>query len=966
MANVQDYGNFTVPVNESPAYRPLHAEDPNIPSATGLWLKSFGQVSDVALKFQEQADNARVGDLRTQFYKQAIDLQKGENGWEKLEGYDALAPDQNGDSLVQRNDKALAEAKSSLEAQLPQRLRKSFSDQVQPIIRQQYGLASQHVFTQSNKYYDSVDTNAEALAIQSAGLYAGDTGMTDSAYQDLVNAAGSYARRHGLAPEAAEAHMKAKTGEFVRTGAAAILADLYRDPSAPARAEALFSQYSDKMDIDSLLKVRKANDDAWDYQNLQVDTEAAVNALTDPVRFLNVSSSGASSTPAASGAPAAPSAASEVALTVPQQRGVYTAADLKAFTPWLEKLKAASPNLTIGSLDFFLDTGIKGAESSTVLSDSAGKLRGAYSNGTKPPPESQGRGLYQVIPSTAKELCKKHGIEYSEDRLNKDDAYNRQLARLRLEDALRYFKGDVLKAAVAYNQGEGTVDRAVRAAKAQGRTDWINATDSKGNMIIGPDGRSHYAHFLMYSRIAEDYLKGKTSVAATEAASTPAATETAAGASALAAGAEAGAGASASVAASTPAPALGEPTTPFLSGYAGQAAARKAYATHEEVERWVDANSPRAQGDSHYRDKLVDSIEKKLGRRKQDDAQTQQNIFDLTKNAIDEGKNPALLYGQLTPDNQRTIDTYREAREEEAAGMVGNGVYRQGSESAKIADYYLFGPDAEKHLLAVDQKTLREHTRFMYAADRNAVLRSWLTLHQAAQRAGDAKSGNVYPEYLPTTSSIERVLRSGVFKGREDVQEILEDPRKLRNFVMTAQWQLGQENQLQGKKPGEVTALMERRIYDLLIDNLRIRGASKGLNLGAFTADQLPNDSITDAYSVVNQLALPITSARLGHAFTGEITGELRDDAMRSILNCDVAWRSTPLVKGTLAALDEGIIQEIRKEYNAGKPLDPHVEITLYLAKLLQPESDRPNASADPKAAATVDSVVVNPDLAWD
>jgi soluble lytic murein transglycosylase len=72
-------------------------------------------------------------------------------------------------------------------------------------------------------------------------------------------------------------------------------------------------------------------------------------------------------------------------------------------------------------------------------------------------------GIAQVMPATAREVAKKHGIPWDEDRYRTDPEYNKALGRAHFGDLVQEF-GDVELAMAAYNAGSGAVRKALAQA----------------------------------------------------------------------------------------------------------------------------------------------------------------------------------------------------------------------------------------------------------------------------------------------------------------------------------------------------------------------------------------------------------------------------------------------------------------------------------------------------------------------
>lgn len=77
-------------------------------------------------------------------------------------------------------------------------------------------------------------------------------------------------------------------------------------------------------------------------------------------------------------------------------------------------------------------------------------------------------GIAQVLPATAEETAKKHGIQWDPQRFMSDASYNMQMGQLYHQDLSKKYGGNQALAVAAYNAGPGAVD------------DWINGTNNAG------------------------------------------------------------------------------------------------------------------------------------------------------------------------------------------------------------------------------------------------------------------------------------------------------------------------------------------------------------------------------------------------------------------------------------------------------------------------------------------------------
>ena len=68
------------------------------------------------------------------------------------------------------------------------------------------------------------------------------------------------------------------------------------------------------------------------------------------------------------------------------------------------------------------------------------------------------RGLMQLMPDTAREMAQELKVEYSEQRLITDGAYNKRLGVAYLDKLIKRYEGATVLAVAAYNAGPGRVD----------------------------------------------------------------------------------------------------------------------------------------------------------------------------------------------------------------------------------------------------------------------------------------------------------------------------------------------------------------------------------------------------------------------------------------------------------------------------------------------------------------------------
>ena len=85
-----------------------------------------------------------------------------------------------------------------------------------------------------------------------------------------------------------------------------------------------------------------------------------------------------------------------------------------------------------------------------IAHESAGQVAAVSAKGA--------RGLMQLMPDTAREMAQELKVEYSEQRLITDGAYNKRLGVAYLDKLIKRYEGATVLAVAAYNAGPGRVD----------------------------------------------------------------------------------------------------------------------------------------------------------------------------------------------------------------------------------------------------------------------------------------------------------------------------------------------------------------------------------------------------------------------------------------------------------------------------------------------------------------------------
>lgn len=121
------------------------------------------------------------------------------------------------------------------------------------------------------------------------------------------------------------------------------------------------------------------------------------------------------------------------------------------------------------------------------------------------------RGLMQLMPGTAREQAAKLGLEYNQDALLTDAAYNITIGDSYFRRMLDYYGGSYPLAVAAYNAGPGNVNKMIRANgdPRNGTIDWVEWIER----IPFSETRSYVQHVLENAVVYEAMNPGKARMA---------------------------------------------------------------------------------------------------------------------------------------------------------------------------------------------------------------------------------------------------------------------------------------------------------------------------------------------------------------------------------------------------------------------------------------------------------------------
>lgn len=418
MAKVPEYGGFhTVERGGGAAFAPWSTDIPEVPKSDigdvlGKAVTAAGTLFD---KYLEEQDNARVTEALTDLRRKSVDMQAGENGYLKLLGANALAPDDEGRGLVERVDAGLQEYGSSLAAGLTPRQRKKFDKEALGIYQSAYAGVSQHVFEQGQNY-QSQSAEAAILQAQESGLaYATRPDQLSAALGVVVEQIGKLARLNGLSPEQSTMLLRKNTSALYSNAVNQCLVSAQTNPSMVYYARALLDEHGKEMLASDVARLR-----------------TLVNTASDALSATTLGNDVAES------------------LAGGDQNDVVRLGFTEAFSEATGQKVNRSAAI--------------GFEKGILPTVSAGGHQTVTVFGEDPSGAADRFGASQLTRDEAKRVAEENGIAWDVKRFAEDRGYNMQLGFAKFSSAVSAFGGDTDKAFAAYFSDEKTVAKAQAAA----------------------------------------------------------------------------------------------------------------------------------------------------------------------------------------------------------------------------------------------------------------------------------------------------------------------------------------------------------------------------------------------------------------------------------------------------------------------------------------------------------------------
>lgn len=425
MATMPTYGGFKATVNTFGNTQTNYA-NPKVPDLA----PDFSKMSDALAKFVEDQDDARVTAALTDLRRKAIDQRAGENGYLKLQGENALLPDDQGNSLVQRVDKELHDFGDELSKNMTGRQRKKFAEKAQSVYTSAYSGVSGYLNNESIKYMSQAPKDAIGVSVESgASLYDDPIGLAE-AERVIKEQAATLARVEGWTPDQTQTQTLKNTSAMYANAIAQFLADAENDPRAAYKALAMLDAHKSSMTGSDALRLRKEINNHLDAYRIQSLADAAGSAIGS--RMLSRDDPG------------------------------YNA--IVAGMPPAERAKTSS-QLFLGGI---VPEGGGMQENHEVSKD----------------PAQNHYGISKLSLPVAAAAAKRAGIVWDEKAFLKDTTYNAQIGLAAMDHFLAKYSGDQDKAIAAYRVGDDVVDRADQAAERGEAASWFDALPEDAQQYV--------------------------------------------------------------------------------------------------------------------------------------------------------------------------------------------------------------------------------------------------------------------------------------------------------------------------------------------------------------------------------------------------------------------------------------------------------------------------------------------------
>ena len=429
MATVPTYGGFNVMPNEGAAFGATQMATPSLPNTHQQLDRSFTRAGEHLERFIEKQDDARVTAALTELRRHAIDVETGENGYRSLMGENALKPDEDGRSLIERVDEEMQTFGSKLASELSPRQQKLFSEKAQVIYQASYGGVSQHVFDQGQIYQvNSIQASLDQQ-IESGAVYAGKPDELARAEAGIHEDILKLSELRGLSKEQTEVMRRKSVSGLYMNAILNVMTQADQTPAMAYQAQGILQANSEKMLASDVMRARKAINASLEV----LDKSASIEG------FLNQASTSSS--------------------TVVRDFEAVTGSSIS---------QRGIDQATVAGFEYgILSEVSEGGHQSTAtrMTDLDGKAVGT---------DEWRYGASQMAIPEATETAKKHGQILDEKRYVTDRAYNQAIGMARYGDLIKQYAGDQTQALAEWHATRQQVKDAKAEAQKKGTPEqWV-------------------------------------------------------------------------------------------------------------------------------------------------------------------------------------------------------------------------------------------------------------------------------------------------------------------------------------------------------------------------------------------------------------------------------------------------------------------------------------------------------------
>ena len=409
---------FRVQSNEGgSAFRPTGFDMPSIPDEAGRIRAGVSRAQDSLDRLLAQQDDARVTDALTKLRRHAIDVESGDNGFRKLQGENALMPDDEGMGLVDRVDTDMHKFGEDLASQLTERQRRLFHERAQPIYTASYGSVTQHVHDQGVAYQQNAAIASIEQLIEQGAAYAGRPDALVQSKKEIIEQTAVLAQLRGYSDDQRENLLRKNISGLYMNSINAVMANADQDPSVAYQALGILQNNSREM--------------------LASDVVRAKAAINRSLEILQKNQS------------------IESFLQKGEESRAQIVGDYSALIKGGSSDKTAKSIVDAWHYGILPEVSAGGHQTVVDTKDE---------HGNPGAPSEWRYGGSQITVGQAMETAKRHGITWDRKRFTDDRNYNLSLGLMRFSDKVTDYGGDQSAVLASWFTSDNTVKKAMESA----------------------------------------------------------------------------------------------------------------------------------------------------------------------------------------------------------------------------------------------------------------------------------------------------------------------------------------------------------------------------------------------------------------------------------------------------------------------------------------------------------------------